>query len=164
MKNQFWAVTLCSNGFYADIWNHVWSQNYKFLVVLKYHRRPWVNVFDTDISRCVNTYIKVVYMAFFGTFMFLKMSVSKILAQGRLWCFKTTKRSIFQTFWKPDFGARFLFIELDTSNFGYCLFFNFAELCKVWEWLDNIYLNYYFSYDVCGCFRLSVFLQKKFFV
>ena len=24
------------------------------------------------------------------------------------------KRSIFQTFWKPDFGARFLFIELKT--------------------------------------------------
>ena len=28
------------------------------------------------------------------------------------------KRSIFQTLWKPDFGARFLFIELDSSNFG----------------------------------------------
>ena len=45
--------------------NHVWSQYYKFLVVLKYHRRPWVNIFDTDISRCINTYIKVVYLAFF---------------------------------------------------------------------------------------------------
>ena len=33
------------------------------------------------------------------------------------------KRSIFQTFWNPDFGARFLFIELDTSNFGYLLIF-----------------------------------------
>ena len=29
------------------------------------------------------------------------------------------KRSIFQTFWKPEFGARFLFIKLDTSNFGF---------------------------------------------
>ena len=28
------------------------------------------------------------------------------------------ERSIFQTLWKPDFGARFLFIELDSSNFG----------------------------------------------
>ena len=32
-------------------------------------------------------------------------------------------RSIFQTFWNPDFGARFLFIELDASNFGYLLIF-----------------------------------------
>ena len=36
-----------------------------------------------------------------------------------------SERSIFQTFWKPDFGARFLFIELDTSNFGYLLIFYF---------------------------------------
>ena len=36
------------------------------------------------------------------------------------------KRSIFQTLWKPDFGARFLFIELDTSNFGYLLIFWFC--------------------------------------
>ena len=71
--------------------NHVWSQYYKFLVVLKYHRRPWVNIFDTDISRCINTYIKVVYLAFLGIFMLLKMSVSKIMAHGHLWCFKTTK-------------------------------------------------------------------------
>ena len=71
--------------------NHVWSQFYKILVVLKYHRRPWVNIFDTVISRCINTYIKVVYLAFFGIFMLLQMSVSKILAQGRLWYFKTTK-------------------------------------------------------------------------
>ena len=26
-----------------------------------------------------------------------------------------------------------------------------------------LYLNYYLSFDVCACFRLSVFLQKKFF-
>ena len=28
------------------------------------------------------------------------------------------KRSIFQTFWKPDFGARFLFFKLGIWNFG----------------------------------------------
>ena len=33
------------------------------------------------------------------------------------------KRSIFQTFRKPDFGARFLFFKLETSNFGYLLIF-----------------------------------------
>ena len=52
------------------------------------------------------------------------------VAWEHLWSYKPIKiihghieRSIFQTFWKPDFGARFLFIELDTSNFGYLLIF-----------------------------------------
>ena len=45
--------------------------NLNFLVVLKYHRCPSVNIFDTDISRCLNTYIKVVYLTFFGIFMLL---------------------------------------------------------------------------------------------
>ena len=31
----------------------------------------------------------------------------------KIWKNLPLKRSIFQTFWKPDFGARFLFIELD---------------------------------------------------
>ena len=43
---------------------------------------------------------------------------------GKLECY--VERSIFQTFWKPDFGARFLFIELHTSNFGYLLIFLFC--------------------------------------
>ena len=47
---------------------------------MKYHRRLSANIFDTDISRCINTYIKVVYLAFFRIFMLLQMSVSKILA------------------------------------------------------------------------------------
>ena len=34
--------------------NHVWSHFYKILVVLKYHRRPWANIFDTDICRSMN--------------------------------------------------------------------------------------------------------------
>ena len=39
-----------------------------------------------------------------------------------------TERSIFQTFWKLHCCAKFLFIELETSNFGYLLVFNFADL------------------------------------
>ena len=62
-----------------------------FFVILKYHRCLWANIFDTDIYRCINTYIKVVYWAFLGIFMLLQMSVSKILADRRLWYFKTTK-------------------------------------------------------------------------
>ena len=81
----FQTNTKCNNI------NHVWSHFYKILVVLKYHRRLWANIFDTDISRCINTYIKVVYLAFFGIVMLLQMSVSKILAHRRLWYFKTTK-------------------------------------------------------------------------
>ena len=63
----------------------------KNLVVLKYHRRLWANIFDTDISRCINTYIKVVYLVFSGIVMLLQMSVLKILAHRHLWYFKTTK-------------------------------------------------------------------------
>ena len=82
---KFEANAKCNNIY------HVWSKYYTFLVLLKYHRHPWVNIFDTDISRCINTYIKVVYLAFFGIFMLLQMSVSKILAQGHLWYFKSAK-------------------------------------------------------------------------
>ena len=70
---------------------YVWSHFYQLLVVLKYHRRLWNNIFDTDIFRCINTHIKGVYLAFFGIFMLLEMSVSKILLHRRLWYFKTTK-------------------------------------------------------------------------
>ena len=71
--------------------NHVSSHFYNFFVILKYYRCLWANIFDTDIYRCINTYIKVVYWAFLGIFMLLQMSVSKILADRRLWYFKTTK-------------------------------------------------------------------------
>ena len=71
--------------------NYVWSQFYKILVVLKYHRRPWVNIFDTSICRSINIPKKSKYTTLMQIFMHLKMSVSKILAQGRLWYFKTTK-------------------------------------------------------------------------
>ena len=70
---------------------YVWSHFYQLLVVLKYHRCLWNNIFDTDIFRCINTNIKGVYLAIFGIFMLLEMSVSKILFHRRLWCFRTTK-------------------------------------------------------------------------
>ena len=47
--------------------------------------RLWTNIFDTDISRCINTYNKVVYLAFFGIFMLLHMSVLKILASNMIY-------------------------------------------------------------------------------
>ena len=75
---------VCSNAFYVDIWNcnnvnQVWSDGYKILVFLKYHIHPWANFFDINIFRRINTYIKVVHLAFFRTVMLLKISVSKIL-------------------------------------------------------------------------------------
>ena len=57
----FETTTKCNNL------NHVWSNFYKILVVLKCNR--WANIFDTDISRCINTYIKVVYLAFLGYYL-----------------------------------------------------------------------------------------------
>ena len=36
------------------------------------------------------------------------------------------KRSIFQTFWKDDCCAKFLFFELETSSSGYLLIFFFS--------------------------------------
>ena len=42
-------------------WNnmkYVWSHFYQILVVLKYHRCLWNNIFDTDIFRCIKTHIK----------------------------------------------------------------------------------------------------------
>ena len=70
---------------------YVWSHFYQLLVVLKYHRCLWNNIFDTDIFRCINTNIKGVYLAIFGIFMLLEMSVSKILFHRRLWYIRTTK-------------------------------------------------------------------------
>ena len=75
-KREGWGGTVCSNGFCwtfqtntkCNNKNHVWSHFYNILVVLKYHRRLLANIFDTDISRCINTYIKVVYLAFLGYF------------------------------------------------------------------------------------------------
>ena len=89
--------TVYSNGFYADIWNHHQVQQYSksclksFLQNFGSFEVPWGNIFDTDIFRCINTYIKVLYLTFFRIFMPLQMSVSKILPHGRLWYFKTTK-------------------------------------------------------------------------
>ena len=63
--------------------NYVWSHFCEILLFFKYHRGLWANIFDTDI--------KVVYLAFFGIFVLLLMSVSKILTHKRLWYFRTTK-------------------------------------------------------------------------
>ena len=61
------------------------------MLVLKYRRRPWANIFVTDIFRCINTYIKVVCLTFLGIFMLIQMCVSKILVHRLLWYFKTAK-------------------------------------------------------------------------
>ena len=84
----FETTTKCNNI------NHFWSHFYKILVVLKYHRHPWANIFGTDISRCINTYFKV--LAFLGMFMLLQ----KILAPRHLWYFKTDiKHDLYCCIW-----------------------------------------------------------------
>ena len=81
----FEANTKCNNI------NYVWSHFYQILVVLKYHRRLWNNIFDTDISRSINIPKNAKYTPLMWVFMHLKMSVSKILFHRRLWYFRTTK-------------------------------------------------------------------------
>ena len=53
------------------------------------------------------------------------------------------ERSIFQTFRKLHCVTKSLFFKSETLNFGYLLIFFFAELCKVWERLDNIYITHF---------------------
>ena len=71
--------------------NYVWSHFYQILVVLKYHRRLWDNIFNTDISRSINIPKNAKYTPLMWVFMHLKMSVSKILFHKRIWHFRTTK-------------------------------------------------------------------------
>ena len=55
----FETTTKCNNL------NYVWSHFYQILVVLTYHRRLWANIFDTDISRSINTKNKSKYSLLF---------------------------------------------------------------------------------------------------
>ena len=96
----FEANTKCNNI------NYVWSHFYQILVVLKYHRRLWNNIFDTDISRSINIPKKAKYAPLMWVFMHLKMSVSKILFHRRLWYFSTTK------IWKKWLQTHFILLHL----------------------------------------------------
>ena len=68
----------------------VWKLEIWLLVVLNY-----IDAYEiismTDIFTCINTHIKGTYLAFFGIFMLLEMSVSKLLFHRRLWYIRTTK-------------------------------------------------------------------------
>ena len=48
-----------------------------------------------------------------------KFSSKKIKEADFADSLEPSKRSIFQTFWKPDCCTKSLFFELETSNFGY---------------------------------------------
>ena len=93
----FEANTKCNNMKY------VWSHFYQILVVLKYHRRLWNNIFDTDIFRCIKTHINGLYLAFFGIFMLLEMSVSNILFHTLISLIKVEPRlTNFEKFHPPQ--------------------------------------------------------------
>ena len=83
--------------------NHVWSHFYKSLVVFKYHRRLWANIFDRDISRHIYTYIKVVYLRYPCIWPFLGYSCSyKCLCQ-RYWLIGVYGTSKLPKFYRNDF-------------------------------------------------------------
>ena len=69
-----------------------------------------------------------------------------------------SKRSIFQTFWKPDFGARFLCIALDASNFGYLLIFLF---CWTVQSLRKIGQHLYYTFYKGPPFEFLVNYKNK---
>ena len=53
------------------------------------------------------------------------------------------ERSIFQTFWKPHCCAKFLFIEFETSNFGYLLIFQFCWAVQSFSKIGNIDIRHF---------------------
>ena len=78
----FEANTNCNNI------DYVWSHFYQILAVLMWHRCLWNNIFDTYIFRCINTYIKLVYSAFFGMYMLLQMYSVDSQWLGPFYCIK----------------------------------------------------------------------------
>ena len=57
---------------------------------------------------------------------------------------KLDQRSIFQTFWKVHCCAKFLFIELETSNFGYLLIFWFSLTMQSFRKIgQHLYQTFY---------------------
>ena len=59
-----------------------------------------------------------------------------------LLCF--LKRSFFQTFWKDDCCAKFLFFELSMSNFDYLLFFKYCLTVQSFRKIEQLlYYTFY---------------------
>ena len=67
--------------------NLVWSHFCNILVVLKYHRCLWANIFDTDICRSINIPKKGQIHHFNAS----RNVCVKVLTGRHLWYFKTTK-------------------------------------------------------------------------
>ena len=55
------------------------------------------------------------------------------------------ERSIFQTFWKPDCCPDFLFLELETSNFGYLLIFWFPLTVQSFRKIGQHWCNIFYK-------------------
>ena len=58
---------------------------------------------------------------------------------------KSTKRSIFQIFWKTDSCPTFLFFQLETSNFGYLLIFLFPLTVKSFINIGQHWCNIFYK-------------------
>ena len=74
--------------------NNVWSQLYKILVVLKYTRHQWANIFDKDICRSINIPEKAKYVHLFNVEIYSSKNVciKDIGSWGQCY-FKTTKKN-----------------------------------------------------------------------
>ena len=71
------------------------------------------------------------------------------------------KRSIFQTFWKPDCCPDFLFFELENSNLGYLLIIYFLKLCKVSERLDKFDIRHFIRVSPLMFFVFVIYQNSK---
>ena len=100
------------------------DRNYHLLNGMPLHPSFWLDlrIFFSDSD---SEFEDVICPIIKADFKFEKNILDRLMSTMFL-IMELDKRSIFQTFWKPDFGAGFLFIELDNSNFGYLLIFLFC--------------------------------------
>ena len=63
----------------------------------------------------------------------------------KIWKNLPLKRSIFQTFWKPDCCPNFLFFKLETSNFSYLLIFWFPLTVQSFRKIRQHWCNIFYK-------------------
>ena len=89
--------------------------------------------------------------------LFFRYEQCKWIWNSKMFC----EKNIFQTFWKTHSCTKFLFIELETSNFGYFLKF-FAKLCKVWLRLDKLDITHFIRVPLwifVDFYKMSIFIK-----
>ena len=95
-----------------------WSDYYLLFVLLAGQEQSEKSACQIASQNGFESFFKSNLIFFFFWFQTFNISESEVKKTYCVW-------SIFQTFWKDEGCAKFLFFELETSNFGYLLFFWF---------------------------------------